>query len=117
MAAASTTGGFDEIVLEEPSPPKKKAPPPKKAFLEDHPKEKADFMPLKDYIDPEFWDLSDSSEDEGLPDYKIGGYHAVHVGEIFLDRYITIQKLGWGHFSTVWLSKDAKYDTYVALKI
>ena len=23
---------------------------------------------------------SDSSEDEGLPDYKIGGYHPMHVG-------------------------------------
>jgi hypothetical protein len=23
---------------------------------------------------------TDSSEDEGLPDYKIGGYHPMHVG-------------------------------------
>jgi len=30
---------------------------------------------------------------------------------------VIIQKLGWGHFSTVWLTKDFKYDTYVALKI
>jgi len=28
-----------------------------------------------------------------------------------------IQKLGWGHFSTVWLSKDLKYNTFVAVKI
>jgi serine/threonine-protein kinase SRPK3 len=28
-----------------------------------------------------------------------------------------MQKLGWGHFSTVWLSKDLKYSTYVAIKI
>lgn len=28
-----------------------------------------------------------------------------------------IQKLGWGHFSTVWLAKDVHYNTYVALKI
>ena len=62
-------------------------------------------------------DLSDSSEDEGMPDYKIGGYHPVHVGEVFAHRYIAIQKLGWGHFSTVWLSKDLKYDTFVALKV
>ena len=58
-----------------------------------------------------------SSEDEGIEDYKVGGYHAVHVGEIFLNRYIIIQKLGWGNFSTVWLSRDVKYNTYVALKI
>ena len=25
--------------------------------------------------------------------------------------------MGWGHFSTVWLAKDFKYNTYVALKI
>lgn len=37
--------------------------------------------------------------------------------EIYLDRYVIIQKLGWGHFSTVWLCKDLKYNTYVALKV
>ena len=34
-----------------------------------------------------------------------------------MGRYIVVQKLGWGHFSTVWLAKDLKYDTFVALKI
>lgn len=48
---------------------------------------------------------------------NIIGYHPVHIGEVLLNRYVIIQKLGWGHFSTVWLSKDFKYDTYVALKI
>ena len=33
------------------------------------------------------------------------------------NRYVIIQKLGWGHFSTVWLAKDFKFDTYVALKV
>lgn len=28
-----------------------------------------------------------------------------------------LQKLGWGHFSTVWLSRDTKYNTYVAIKV
>ena len=37
--------------------------------------------------------------------------------EVLLERYVVIQKLGWGHFSTVWLSKDFKYNTYVAIKI
>lgn len=41
----------------------------------------------------------------------------MHVGEILLKRYVIIQKLGWGHFSTVWLSKDLKYNTYVAMKV
>mmetsp|Transcript_5715 Transcript_5715/g.5892 ORF Transcript_5715/g.5892 Transcript_5715/m.5892 type:complete len:694 (-) Transcript_5715:65-2146(-) len=52
-----------------------------------------------------------------MEDYKVGGYHPVHIGEIYLNRYMVIQKLGWGHFSTVWLSKDLKFNTFVALKI
>lgn len=28
-----------------------------------------------------------------------------------------MQKLGWGHFSTAWLAKDKKFNTYVAIKI
>ena len=33
---------------------------------------------------------TDSSEDEGVPDYKIGGYHPVHVGEVLIGRYLVI---------------------------
>jgi serine/threonine-protein kinase SRPK3 len=62
-------------------------------------------------------DVDGKSEDEGINDYKNGGYHPVYVGEILVDRYVIIQKLGWGHFSTVWLSKDFKYNTYVAIKV
>ena len=80
-------------------------------------KNELDFTPLKEKIDDTFFDDQDSSEDEGMPDYKIGGYHPIHVGEILMDRYIIIQKLGWGHFSTVWLTKDLKYNSYVAIKV
>lgn len=73
--------------------------------------------PLKNKLYSSFYEDQDSSEDEGMPDYKIGGYHPVHVGEVLLDRYVIIQKLGWGHFSTVWLTKDLKYNSYVALKV
>ena len=41
----------------------------------------------------------------------------MHVGEVLVSRYIIVQKLGWGHFSTVWLAKDIKDNTFVALKI
>lgn len=34
-----------------------------------------------------------------------------------MNRYLVLQKLGWGHFSTVWLSKDLKYNTFVAMKV
>jgi serine/threonine-protein kinase SRPK3 len=37
--------------------------------------------------------------------------------EVLIDRYVIMQKLGWGHFSTVWLARDFKYGTYVAIKV
>lgn len=62
-------------------------------------------------------DEENNSEDEGIEDYKVGGYHPCLIGEVLLNRYVLIQKLGWGHFSTVWLARDFKYDNYVAVKI
>lgn len=54
---------------------------------------------------------------EGNIKYLIKRYHPVHIGEVLMGRYVIIQKLGWGHFSTVWLARDFKFETYVALKI
>lgn len=53
-------------------------------------------------------DSSDyTSEDEGTEDYRRGGYHAVRIGDTFKNgRYVVQSKLGWGHFSTVWLAWD-----------
>ena len=65
---------------------------------------------------PKYTD-SDNSEDEGISSYKINGYHPVHIGEVLLKRYIIMQKLGYGHFSTAWLALDTKFGTYVAIKI
>jgi len=65
---------------------------------------------------PKYTD-SDNSEDEGISSYKINGYHPVHIGEVLLERYIIMQKLGYGHFSTAWLALDTKFGTYVAIKI
>jgi serine/threonine protein kinase len=50
-------------------------------------------------------------------DYCPGGYHIVKVGELLNNRYSVIRKLGWGHFSTVWLCKDTFAKRYVALKV
>jgi serine/threonine protein kinase len=47
-------------------------------------------------------------EDEGEEGYKPGGYHPVKLGEVYNQRYVVIKKLGWGHFSTVWMVKDRK---------
>jgi len=39
----------------------------------------------------------------------IGGYHPVSPDDTFLEgRYKVIRKLGWGHFSTVWLADDTR---------
>lgn len=46
--------------------------------------------PLKEKLQKEDMDLDDSSEDEGMPDYKVGGYHPVHVGEVLNGRYVTV---------------------------
>eukprot|EP00916_Digyalum_oweni_P024879 GHVL01041091.1.p1 GENE.GHVL01041091.1~~GHVL01041091.1.p1 ORF type:complete len:688 (+),score=119.73 GHVL01041091.1:54-2117(+) len=56
------------------------------------------------------------SDDEGAEGYRKGGYHPVNIGEMYNNRYKIIQKLGWGHFSTVWLASDQKERCYVAIK-
>ncbi|KAF8249689.1 hypothetical protein K440DRAFT_660143 [Wilcoxina mikolae CBS 423.85] len=38
--------------------------------------------------------------------YTSGGYHPVHLGDRFNDRYVVEHKLGSGSFSTVWLAGD-----------
>eukprot|EP00435_Cladocopium_sp_Y103_P062194 s387_g23.t2 len=57
------------------------------------------------------------SDDEGADGYRKGGYHPVHVGEIYNGRYHVLAKLGWGHFSTVWLCQDLSATRYVAMKV
>ena len=39
-------------------------------------------------------------------EYVRGGFHPVHLGDIFDDRYRVFQKLGFGVFSTIWLARD-----------
>ncbi|KAH8270587.1 hypothetical protein KR018_012075, partial [Drosophila ironensis] len=68
-------------------------------------------------------DSSDSSlyvsdeEQEDASQYCRGGYHPVVIGDIFDNRFRVVRKLGWGHFSTVWLCRDLKEEKYVALKV
>lgn len=58
------------------------------------------------------------SEDEGQDGYRKGGYHVITVGEVYNERYTVLAKLGWGHFSTVWLCHDAAtHGRLVAMKV
>lgn len=60
---------------------------------------------------------SEEEEQEDSRDYRKGGYHPVKIGDLFLSRYHVTRKLGWGHFSTVWLCWDLEDKRFVALKI
>ena len=60
---------------------------------------------------------SDDDEQEDPSDYKKGGYHPVKLGDLYNQRYHIVRKLGWGHFSTVWLCWDMKEKRFVAAKI
>ncbi|KAI9681524.1 MAG: serine/threonine protein kinase, CMGC group [Caeruleum heppii] len=64
-------------------------------------------------------DAADNTADEeDSEDYCKGGYHPVEVGETFKEgKYTVVRKLGWGHFSTVWLSRDNTSGKHVALKV
>ncbi|KLJ10491.1 serine/threonine-protein kinase SRPK3 [Blastomyces silverae] len=61
---------------------------------------------------------TEDPEEEDFKDYCEGGYHPVYPGESYKDgRYVVLRKLGWGHFSTVWLSRDTTNERHVALKV
>ncbi|KAJ3596038.1 hypothetical protein NHX12_002447 [Muraenolepis orangiensis] len=52
---------------------------------------------------------SDDEEQEDPADYC--------KGDLFNGRYHVIRKLGWGHFSTVWLCWDIQVKNFVAMKV
>ncbi|KAB5546445.1 hypothetical protein PHYPO_G00072100 [Pangasianodon hypophthalmus] len=60
----------------------------------------------------------DNTEEEEDPrEYCDGGYHPVHMGDVFNKRYKVLSKLGWGYFATVWLCVDLRSGRHVALKV
>lgn len=61
----------------------------------------------------------DPKSEELATDYCLGGYFAVKLGAVFDSKkgsYRIVRKLGWGHFSTVWLAQ-ALDGAFVAVKI
>ncbi|KAH8306553.1 hypothetical protein KR018_011966 [Drosophila ironensis] len=68
-------------------------------------------------IESTFGQTNGSGMEESQSEYRVGGYHLVAVGDIFKSRYHAIKKLGWGHFSTVWLCYDSQTERYCAIKV
>ena len=46
---------------------------------------------------------------EWIEEYRPGGHHPVHLGDLFSQRYKVLRKLGYGAYSTVWLARDLSY--------
>ncbi|KAM9909202.1 hypothetical protein OXX69_005652 [Metschnikowia pulcherrima] len=62
----------------------------------------------------------DTCLEEAAVEYRPGGYHPVKIGDQYtsdMNRYKVIRKLGWGHFSTVWLCVSMMTGEFVAIKI
>lgn len=71
----------------------------------------------EDYQEDEAVLGSDDDEQEDPADYVKGGYHPVTIGQMFNGCYHVVRKLGWGHFSTVWLCWDIQCKRFVAMKV
>ncbi|KAI2802523.1 SRSF protein kinase 2, partial [Blomia tropicalis] len=61
--------------------------------------------------------FKEDPEHEDMQDYRRGGYHPLQMFDVMNSRYTIIVKLGWGHFSTVWLAWDSKMNKFVAIKV
>uniref|UniRef100_A0A8C1AWW4 non-specific serine/threonine protein kinase n=2 Tax=Cyprinus carpio TaxID=7962 RepID=A0A8C1AWW4_CYPCA len=89
----------------------KPAHPPRGASLQQPPAETQIQEPDEEILG------SDDEEQEDPNDYCKGGYHHVKIGDLFNGKYHVIRKLGWGHFSTVWLAWDIQGKRFVAMKV
>ncbi|QDS73817.1 hypothetical protein FKW77_006137 [Venturia effusa] len=49
--------------------------------------------------------------------YVKGAFYPMHVGDVIQDRYLVLQKLGYGVTATVWLVRDVHKGRYFALKV
>lgn len=96
--------------------------------IADNTKDSSDFS--KSYSTEMYNELDDISSnsdfeeevlkrEEDEKDYCDGGYHPTFIGEVYGrdNEYLIIRKLGWGHFSTVWLAYDNLKNRHVAIKI
>ena len=108
--------GMEEPHKDEGSPMSAEAPPTE-AELQNSPTETSP-VENKLHITSMEWDFHEPHiQSEGLENYVRGGYHPVHLGDVFEARYKVVHKLGYGGFSTVWLARDIVLQRYVAIKV
>lgn len=54
---------------------------------------------------------------ESLAKYKPEGYHPIMIGDMLHDHYHIVDKLGFGSYSIIWLTRDTQLQCYVAVKV
>lgn len=54
---------------------------------------------------------------EEIEKYGRNGYYPAAVGEVMMNRYVLLERLNRGEFSTLWLARDAKSTGVVVIKI
>lgn len=74
------------------------------SFLFSSPSKEIDLLDTEDIEKIRYIENRDSQEDE--KDYNAGGYMPINIGDILKNQFQVCRKLGWGHFSTVWLCKN-----------
>jgi serine/threonine-protein kinase SRPK3 len=65
----------------------------------------------------QFLHSPDLDKVEDVEHYRPNGFHPVALGDVYVERYRILHKLGCGGFSTVWLARDLQRPRNVALKV
>lgn len=73
---------------------------------------------IRDYLSKHYpFAIGGVTEDLYSIGFGYGGYRAIHLGEVFKERYKVIHKLGFGDTCTVWLCRDLQKGVWVALRV
>ena len=73
---------------------------------------------IRDYIAKYYpFGAKPTTEDLYSIGFGYGGYRAIHLGEVFEERYKVIHKLGFGDTCTVWLCRDLQKSAWVTLRV
>lgn len=75
--------------------------------------------PTTDSIRPVYVPFDSDEGAESIEEYKPGGFHPTHLGDLLGQkrRYRVVHKLGHGGFGTVWLCRDVEQNRWKAVKI